>query len=896
MKAALRLSRAWAAQHRLRAVLTIAAVALAASLVVFTLDAYRAAIDYTTGFAREVLGRYDLVVVPTSAMQPNIDRELAGALHADDRVETLERVSTTWVDVEDTRNTTYYESWRCPVFGTDRAEPPVAIAQGSWLEQGSDEPVAVLSGGLARRWRASLGQVLQVDARGGSFAITVRGITDEHLAQQDASGLFVTPALARRVAGREPTGARLFVALAPGSDTAAFLAEWQPRLAAADPPATGKDLNTIAAELATDKAIAGLRTWGLAAAAIAFLAAGFIVFATVSAGTDERARQLALLRCIGASKAQVASAVLAEGLLFALCGAAAGIPLGWLWVQLLAWIRPALYPDGVSPGLVGPLAAIAAAVFAAVFAGLLPARAASRHRPIEAMSGLGARARGRGRPLATIAGVILLVVHLVLAATAPAASHRVANAMTGAALIAIVCAALLLVPALIVCVERLFAPVVARCLALPTPLLRQQLSGRLGRSAGTVLTLAICLGLSVTLNVWGRTMVTPFLPSPDLPDTVVSVMPAGLPSEAADAVRELPGVDGDRVLPMAVEQTALGGHLLAASGGDLSQAYVLIVGVDPRAAFTSDDPLLPLEFADGDAASGIAALERPGACLVPPAFAKRFDLRIGDPVPLRTPAGATREEPLVVGGIASLPGWHWVTKFSRMRTLGGKPLAPLVVHRDTAAALGIGRIRHWYIDQAPDYDRAELRTALQRLAEAHAGAYVDAHFGPGMARGVSVKVIDTIDVRDRMKTRADGVIWILGALPLTALLVAILGVANAIAAGIRVRTWEFGVLRSVGLEADTAGRLVLGEALLLALAAAVLSVPAGILTARAGIILGVQAYNTGTALPGTVIPWLDIVIAVLITAAVALLAALLPARRLARRQPLDLLQQGRGAG
>ncbi|MFW5750952.1 MAG: FtsX-like permease family protein, partial [Planctomycetota bacterium] len=569
---------------------------------------------------------------------------------------------------------------------------------------------------------------------------------------------------------------------------------------------------------------------------------------------------------------------------------------GWLWVQILAWIRPAMYPGGVTPGLVGPLAAILAAVAAALLAGLLPARAASRHRPIEAMSCVGARARGRGRPLATGLGLILLVAHLVLATAAPAADRQTANILTGAALIAIVCAALLLVPALIVCVERLFATPAARCLRLPPALLRQQLSGRLGRSAGTVLTLAVCLGLSVTLNVWGRTMVTPFLPSPELPDTVVSVMPAGLPPEAAEAVRELPGVDSDRVLPMAVEQTALGGHLLAASGGDISQAYVLIVGVDPQQAFGGEAPLLPLEFAGGNAAAGIDALSRPGACLVPPAFAKHFGLAVGDPVPLRTPAGATRTEPLVVGGIASLPGWHWVTKFSRMRTLGGKPLAPLVIDRATATALGIGRIRHWYIDQAPDYDRADLRAALEQLANAHAGEYIDAHFGPGMARGVSVKVIDTIDVRDRMKTRADSVIWVLGALPLTALLVAILGVANAIAAGVRVRTWEFGVLRSVGLEAGTARRLVLGEALLLALAAAVLSVPAGILTARAGIILGVQAYNTGTALPGMVIPWLDIVIAVLVTTVVALLAALLPARRLARHQPLELLQQGRAAG
>ena len=44
------------------------------------------------------------------------------------------------------------------------------------------------------------------------------------------------------------------------------------------------------------------------------------------------------------------------------------------------------------------------------------------------------------------------------------------------------------------------------------------------------------------MNVWGRSMVTPFLPSPDLPAGVASVMPAGIPYEAQNELDRISGV------------------------------------------------------------------------------------------------------------------------------------------------------------------------------------------------------------------------------------------------------------------------------------------------------------------------------------------------------------------
>jgi len=245
----------------------------------------------------------------------------------------------------------------------------------------------------------------------------------------------------------------------------------------------------------------------------------------------------------------------------------------------------------------------------------------------------------------------------------------------------------------------------------------------------------------VCMNVWGRTMVIPFLPSPQLPDVIVSVLPAGLPMDEAERVAEAPGVDGERLLPMAVEQTLLGPELMAASGGD--EPWVQLIGIEPERALLGDRPLLPLELRGGSVQDAVDALDEPMRVLLPPSFADRFGLQVGDELRLRPPGESGETVTLRIAGLAALPGWHWVTKLSRMRTLGGKPLAPLIVSRATATHLGIERIRHWYVDTTSDFTRSALRGHLQELGEQHAGAYTDPHFGSAVASGVSVKAIAT---------------------------------------------------------------------------------------------------------------------------------------------------------
>ncbi|MFM2092485.1 MAG: hypothetical protein RLZZ127_2974, partial [Planctomycetota bacterium] len=392
---------------------------------------------------------------------------------------------------------------------------------------------------------------------------------------------------------------------------------------------------------------------------------------------------------------------------------------------------------------------------------------------------------------------------------------------------------------------------------------------------------------------WGRSMVIPFLPSPELPDQVISIMPSGLSPEHAAAVGGIPGIAAARTVPLRVEQTFLGRELITRSGGDPDAFTVQILGCDPAVLGESGSGVPVPVAAEAPVAGLAAALRAPLTCLVPPTLAERFALRVGDEVPVLHATDGV-EVRLRIVGIAALPGWQWISKLGRMRSLGDKPMAALLVGEDTATALGIGRVRHWLAATEPGADPQVIRRALQGLAEAHADPDAMVQAGGFAITRPSVKLIGTGEIARRMQARSDAVIWVLGALPLATLAVALLGVAAAVSAGIRARRAEWAVLRATGMTGGQLHRLIAVEVLVPVAAATVASVAAGLAAAKSALAASVQAIGTGTAPPPLIVPWADLGIAVAITAAVAVSAAWFPARRLARTPPTALLREGAG--
>lgn len=881
------ITRAWSAQAPSHRRLVVAAVALAIALVVFATGSYHAVGTRSAVLAGELLGEWDAVVRPQIALRPTLGDDLEAELRRDPQVARLVRTSSIWVDIEDAQDTTYYDSWPAALIALDEARGIAALQDGRWPADGAGDTSVVegvLSGGLAREWRVATGDRLPMHTPGGTVTLSVVGTTAERIAHNDTSGVFASAASVRRLAGARTPIDRFYVDLAGGADAAAVIAGWRPRLAAGDPPAEVRDLTGFASEIGMDGAFRRLRLLGAGGAVLVLVAALFIVATALGSGADARSRDLAVLRTIGATRAQIRLLVYCEALHLAWRAALIGLPLGLALLAGLGLAQRDLFGGPILPHPPSLVVALAVVAIAILVAAIRPAWRASHTTPLAALRAAAAPPSAVGFPwVGTAAAALAVAVVLALGQGGAAAA--------GLAIVALAVACACAMPALVWLAARGLGPVFARCVGLPGDLLRQQQAASLRRASGIALTLTVCLGASVLLNAWGRSMVTPFLPSPQLPDQVISIMPSGVPPERASAVRDAPGIDPNRVVSLRVDQTFLGRELITRSGGDADAFTVQILGCDPRVLEQGGErPLLPIESDIGPAALA-SALAEPLTCLVPPTLAERFGLAPGGTLPVLRLTGE-REVVLRVAGIAALPGWQWVSKMGRMRTLSDKPMAAILVSEETAEALAIGRVRHWLADTAPGADAQAIHRSLQSLAETHAEDGDAVLAGAQAITKPSVKLIATGEIARRMQERSDAVIWVLGALPLATLLIAMLGVAAAVAAGIRARQAEWAVLRAVGLTAAQLRRLIGIEVVVVATAAAVASLACGLAAADAALAASVQAFGTGTGTPPLVIPWLDLALAVAVTALAALLAAWLPARRLAATPPVALLRAG----
>ena len=156
-------------------------------------------------------------------------------------------------------------------------------------------------------------------------------------------------------------------------------------------------------------------------AVIAFFVAALVISNTFSILVAQRTRQLALLRCLGASRGQTFRQVLTEAALTAAIAGVAGVGVGVGLVALLPAFAPDMFTAaGVAPDAVSLLVPWLAGILVTLIAALMPARAATRVAPLAALRPtLEARS---GRPIGvarTVIGVLAFVlggVMLVIAA------------------------------------------------------------------------------------------------------------------------------------------------------------------------------------------------------------------------------------------------------------------------------------------------------------------------------------------------------------------------------------------------------------------------------------------------------------------------------------------------
>jgi putative ABC transport system permease protein len=524
---------------------------------------------------------------------------------------------------------------------------------------------------------------------------------------------------------------------------------------------------------------------------LALLVGTFLIYNAVSFAVLQRRRTFAVLRALGARRAEILRWVLAEaavlGVIGALCGLAAGVALGRGLVALVTRTMNDLYfvvaVQSVSITPRAALAAVCAGVLTALVAAVLPAWEAAQVSPHIGVrrSSLEARAARLSRSL--------LAVSALLGAAALAIVEGSSRSLLAgfAALFLLLLSVAALTPALL----RAAARVAARIVGGATPIGRLALEGvaaSLSRTGVAVAALALAIAAMIGVSV----MVGSFRES--LRDWLTRTM-------RADVYVSAPGPGFSR------PERRLDREVIRALGAvpgvaQVSAGRIVSVG-SPRGPMTLDAlSLAPRGYAGFDLLAGgpgvWSAFAR-GAVLIAEPLAWRLQLHAGDHLTLSTAHGLRSFD---IAGI--------YREYGNER--GGVLIDRAVYRRawddDAITSLGL------YLAPGASAERV--------IPEVRAAA------GGRQA----LLIISNADVRALSMSIFDQTFAITRVLDWLAAGVAAIGLASSLLAWQLERSRELAVLRSLGLRPRGAAALVEGQTTFMGLVALLAAVPAGLLAAE----------------------------------------------------------------
>ncbi|MFE3292724.1 ABC transporter permease [Rhodococcus sp. NPDC059234] len=568
----------------------------------------------------------------------------------------------------------------------------------------------------------------------------------------------------------------------------------------------------------------------LAFAAIAVVVSGLVIANTFAVLVAARTREMALLRCVGATGDQVRRAVRIEalvvGAIASVAGVAAGVGLAWA-VTRVAGAMDAPVPLGtlaVSP--VAVAAGLAVGLVVTYLAAVSPARAATRVAPLAALTPVEARPELAGsswmRRAGGAAGVLVGAAVLTVGVT----GEHVMVACGGGILLflGVVLLGRTIIPAAVAAVGR--AP--ARWAGPLGELAVGNARRNPRRTTATATALLIGITVTATMVVGIATVDTAAPRALDEQFPVdVTVESSGHGGVPADLERAIGGMDGvTAVAPLLrAEATTPDGTRLALSG------------VDPD--LTRATLRVPL------------ALPEPG----------QISLSPGQIEALGTAAGRRLE--LSDNGITR-----------SLTVAAGTAGQPALVGRADALALASGPVTaSVWVRLADGLSDDRINAVRSEITDAAHGLDPTAEIGGAVAmRATLSSVLDTL------------LLIVVGLLSV-AVLIALIGVGNTMALSVIERRRESGLLRAVGVTRGGLRSLLIYEAVLVAVVASVMGVALGLVLG----VAGTASVFGPDKLVWTSVPWLTLAGIVLVGGCAGVVAAALPARSAAAATPVQAL-------
>ncbi|MFF8827732.1 FtsX-like permease family protein [Streptomyces sp. NPDC015131] len=436
----------------------------------------------------------------------------------------------------------------------------------------------------------------------------------------------------------------------------------------------------------------------------------FVVSSTVGLSLNQRQRESALLRAIGATPAQLRRMVLGETLFIAVFATALACFPG---PAIGRWLLDAFAGAGVVPetiafraGLVPMAVGVATALLTALGAAFLGARAATRTRPTEALAEATLQQRWFSTPRLVFALLFLGGGTALALVTANMAGPSAGSTATPAAMLWTAGFGLL-GPGLAKAITAVLRGPLRALTGLAGSLASLNAKARTSRFAGAVMPVMLASGLAISLIYLQTTQSSGAERAFEenlRADLVVTSASGGLPLELVDTVARQPGVEAASAQVSTLGYIDPPAPARPAPGDE---------GDEPDEPEPTEVPLQGVTPAGLESTTAFRAAEGDLTRLtgdtvaLPTAFAEASGHTLGDKVPMRLGDGTAVELTLV----ATVDG-------RRGYETALLPAALLVPHTDT------GLLPQILVKAEPGADRAELAGTLSALAAGHPGLRV----------------------------------------------------------------------------------------------------------------------------------------------------------------------------
>ena len=411
------------------------------------------------------------------------------------------------------------------------------------------------------------------------------------------------------------------------------------------------------------------------------------------------------------------------------------------------------------------------------------------------------------------------------------------------------------------------------------------------RRLGMVIAFACGFGAFVAVETWGTSLTKPFIPSPEWPDAIVSILPGGVSSFDIEHLRNLKGVKRiGELQPLQVNISPLE-ELKGFGGGGGGRGGRGPMKQYRNALLLASAWLPDFKFSQGDRESSEKALAEGDNCVITEMMSRARKLNVGDELVLD--AGRGLIIPLKVVGVVDL-NWHMVTSRALVRGMNRMPVntdGPVFVSFDTLAACDARpqdfvKMTHVWLDYEPEFLAANGvfpagRIVEREIVEALGGAWSED--SEGEIRGNTVRLHSRDEIADGTLAHGSDLVGAMARVPFIFVAVISLGFVAMLVASFESRRREFAVLRAVGATRFQLAKVLMGEALGVAVVGVALGLALG---APLGWLCttGTRAAMANWGLPATfVVPMLIIAkgafFSIVFALAVAIPASLAIVRR-----------------